>query len=459
MHVDIAIRNGTVVTPATQAVTDLGLRDGRIVQIGGELEADEEFDATGKLVLPGGIDMHVHLTPVEIEGGVVAWVDDFESGSAAAAAGGITTLGNMTFPRPGEGLRAALDRTRASAEAQSITDFVLHPVLLDPSPAVVAEIPGLVADGHSSIKIFMIAGDFDTRGREYLDALHVAGQAGALTLFHCEDGCIISFLCEQLIAAGGGGPADYPASRPIYSEAVAAARAIAFARAAEAPIYIVHLSSAEALEVCREAQAKGLPVYVETRPLYVHLTSEPFSEPDGAKYVGNPPLREQADVDALWHGLSAGHVHTFCTDHAPWNLAEKLEPGANVATFKPGVADLQTLLPLLFSRGVLEGRISLQRFVEVTSTNAAKLFGLYPRKGTISVGADADLVIWDPERTRTVRAEDDYSRSDFSLYEGWEVTGWPSHTFRRGELIARDGQVIARPGSGAWIPRDRHQPL
>lgn len=459
MRVDTVIRNGLVVTPATQGVSDIGLKDGKIVQLGGDIDADEEVDAGGKYVVPGGIDMHVHLTPVEIEGGTVAWADDFESGSSAAAAGGITTLGNMTFPRPGEGLRAALDRTRAEADRLSVTDYVLHPVLLDPTEQVVAEIPGLVEDGHSSVKIFMIAGDFDTRGREYLQALQIAGQAGALTLFHCEDGCIIGFLCEQLISGGGGGPEDYPASRPIYTEAVAAARAIAFARAAGAPIYIVHLSSSEALEVCRKAQADGLPVYVETRPLYVYLTSERFSEPQGAKYVGNPPLRKQSDVDALWRGLNAGHIHTFCTDHAPWNLAEKLEPEANVATFRPGVSDLQTLLPLLFSKGVREGRISLQRFVEVTSTNAAKLFGLYPRKGTISIGADADLVIWDPDKTKIVRAADDHSRADFSLYEGWEVTGWPSHTFRRGELIARESQIVAAPGSGQWIPRRRHQPL
>lgn len=458
MQVELVIRNGLVITPSTQGVTDVGVRDGLIVQLGGELQAAQEYDAGGKYVFPGGIDMHVHLTPVEMGGGVVAWADDFASGSAAAAAGGITTLGNMTFPRPGEGLRAAIERTRADAERDSIVDFVLHPVLLDPSLPVIDELPGLVRDGHSSVKIFMIAGDFDTRAREYLHALHAAGQAGMLTLFHCEDGCIISVLCERLIAGGGGGPEDYPASRPIYTEAVAAARAVAFARAAEAPIYIVHLSSAEALEVCREARAKGLPVYVETRPLYVYLTSERFSEPDGAKYVGNPPLREQADVDALWNGLSAGHIHTFCTDHAPWNLAEKLEP-ANVATFRPGVSDLQTLLPLLFSKGVREGRLSLHRFVEATSTNAAKLFGLYPRKGTIAVGSDADLVIWDPELTRTVRADDDHSRADFSLYEGWQVTGWPTHTFRRGELIAEYGRIVAQPGSGRWVYRDPHRPL
>ncbi len=459
MRVDLAIRNGTIVTPSTQAVADIGVRGGVIVQLGGDLQADEEVDATGKYVFPGGIDMHVHLTPVEIGGGVIQWADDFASGSAAAAAGGVTTIGNMTFPRPGERLRDVLERVRADAEGSSIVDVVLHPVLLDPSPEAIAEIPDLVRDGHSSIKIFMIAGDFDTRAGEYLRALQTAGQAGALTMFHCEDNCVISFLCEQLIADGKGGPAFYPASRPVYTEAVAAARAIAFAEAADAPIYIVHLSSAEALEVCHRARVRGLPVYVETRPLYLYLTSERFAERDGAKYVGNPPLREPSDVRTLWNGLANGSIHTFCTDHAPWNLAEKLDPSLDVGTFRPGMSDLQTLLPLLFSEGVLKRRISLRRFVEVTSTNAAQLFGLFPRKGTIAVGSDADLVIWDPDRHRTMSAADDLSRSDFSLYEGWDITGWPTHTFLRGQLIAHDGEIVADAPSGRWVPRLPHRGL
>jgi dihydropyrimidinase len=459
MRVDLAIRNGTVVTPSTHAVTDIGIRDGVIVQLGGELRADDEVDASGKLVFPGGIDMHVHLTPVEIGGGVIEWADDFASGSAAAAAGGITTIGNMTFPRPDEALHDALARALTAAEGTSLVDFVLHPVLLDPSPEAIAAIPGLVRDGHSSLKIFMIAGDFDARAGDYLRALHAAGRAGALTLFHCEDNCVIGFLCEQLLAAGKGGPAFYPDSRPVYSEAVAAARAIAFAEAAAAPIYIVHLSSAEALEVCHKARARGLPVYVETRPLYLYLTRERFAEPDGAKYVGNPPLREPSDVTALWHGLAGGDIHTFCTDHAPWNLAAKLDPSLNVATFRPGMSDLQTLLPLLFSAGVRGGKLSLRRFVEVTSTNAARLFGLFPRKGTVAVGSDADLVIWDPELTRTVSAADDLSCADFSLYEGWEVTGWPTHTYLRGRLIAHDGAIVAEQAAGRWVPRLPHAGL
>jgi dihydropyrimidinase len=459
MHVDLAIRNGRVVTPSADAVTDIGIRNGVITQLGGDLQPDEEIDAAGKLVFPGGIDMHVHLTPVEIGGGVIQWADDFASGSAAAAAGGITTIGNMTFPRPGESLRDALQRTQAAAEGSSLVDVVLHPVLLEPTPEAIAGIPDLVAAGHSSIKIFMIAGDFDARAGEYLRALHVAGRAGALTLFHCEDNCVISFLCEQLIAQGNGGAAFYPDSRPVYTEAVAAARAIAFAEAAQAPIYIVHLSSAEALDVCHRARARGLPVYVETRPLYLYLTRERFLEADGAKYVGNPPLRESADVEALWNGLSTGDIHTFCTDHAPWNLAEKLDPTLNVATFRPGMSDLETLLPLLFSEGVRRNRLSLRRFVEVTSTNAARLFGLFPRKGTIAVGSDADLVIWDSERTRTMNAAADHSNADFSLYEGWEITGWPTHTLLRGHVIARDHEIVSETPRGQWIPRAPHHEL
>jgi dihydropyrimidinase len=459
MRVDLAIRNGRLVTPSFDGVADIGIRDGTIVQLGGDLRADEELDARGRLVFPGGIDMHVHLTPVEIGGGVIKWADDFASGSAAAAAGGITTIGNMTFPRPGEALAAALARTQATAESASLVDFVLHPVLLEPTPEALAGIPDLVTAGHSSLKIFMIAGDFDARAGDYLRALHVAGQAGALTLFHCEDNCVISFLCEQLIAAGRGGAAYYPDSRPVYTEAAAATRAIAFAEAARAPIYIVHLSSAEALDVCHRARARGMPVYVETRPLYLYLTRERFLEADGAQYVGNPPLRERADVEALWHGLASGDIHTFCTDHAPWNLAEKLDPTLDVATFRPGMSDLETLLPLLFSEGVRRNRLSLRRFVEVTSTNAARLFGLFPRKGTLAVGSDADLVIWDPERTRTMTASADHSNADFSLYEGWEITGWPTHTLLRGQVIARDHEIVAGHPGGMWIPRTPHQGL
>ena len=456
---ELVIRGGTVVTADSTAAADVGVSGGSIVQVGGAMRGERELDASGKLVLPGGVDMHVHLSPVESEEGPIAWADDFASGSRAAARGGVTTIGNITFPRLGEGLRSVVERTAIDAERDSIVDVVLHPVLLEPSEAAEAEIRALAADGHTSVKFFMSVADFDARSGGFLRAMQVAGESGMLTLVHCEDACIVSHVTERLVAEGRGDLSNYAEARPVYSERVAVVRAIGFAEAAGAPIYIVHLSSADALAEAHSAHARGLPVYVETRPMYLHLTAERLKGPDGPLYVGQPPLREQRDQDALWNGLRAADVHTCCTDHAAWTLEQKLDPSLNVANLKPGTSDLETLMPMLYDRGVRTGRISLERFVEVTATNAAKLFGLYPRKGTIAVGGDADLVVWDPELRRTVQAADSQSRSGHTVYEGWEVTGWPALTLSRGEVIFADGQVTAEGGRGRIVPRARTRPL
>jgi len=451
--VDLAVRGGTIVTPDSLYTTDLGIRAGRIVQIGGSMTAAREIDAHDRLVLPGGIDMHVHLTPVEMGDGDVRWADGFDSGSRAAAAGGITTVGNITFPRHGDGLIATIERVAAEAARESIVDFVLHPVLLEPSRERLDEIPALATYGQTSLKIFMILGNFDARAEGYLEAMSLAGQYGLLTLIHCEDACIISHLTRRLIDAGRGDLSHYPDSRPIYSEAVAVARAASFCAAADAPIYIVHLSSRDALEAAAQARARGLPVYVETRPLYLYFTRDKFVGSDAPLYIGNPPLRNAEDVSALWSGLSTGTIQTCCTDHAPWTRDQKLAPGLTIANAPPGMADLETLMPLLFSEGVRKGRLSLQHFVDVTSTNAAKLFGLFPAKGTIAVGSDADLVIWDPEQSRTIKGTEGQSRAGYSLYEDWAVTGWPVTTISRGDMIYDGGRIVAQPGRGRLVQR------
>jgi dihydropyrimidinase len=448
---DVVVKGGTVVTSGSRFRADVGIRNGKVVRLGEGLEGSEVIRAENMLVLPGGVDMHVHLTPAEVAEGTFAWADDFLSGSRAAAAGGITTVGNMTFPRPGEGLLAALERTAAAADG--IVDFVLHPVMLEATDEAIAEVASLAAHGHASLKIFMVLTGFDANPRGFLRALEAAGRAGVLSMVHCEDGCLVSFLAEKLVAEGRGHASNYPAARPVYTESVAVGRAVAFAEAAGAPVYLVHISSREALEVAHVARARGLPVYVETRPDYLHYTEEKLAGDDAALYTGSPPFRTQEDRRALWAGLATGDIQTCCTDHAPWLRAEKLDPGRNVQNMLNGLAELDIMLPLLFSEGVGAGRLSLERFVEVTATNAARLFGLYPAKGTVAVGSDADLVVWDPEAETTSHAADAFSRADYSIYEGWEVKGLPRYTISRGEVIFADGEIRAEPGRGRLVKR------
>jgi dihydropyrimidinase len=458
-ELDLVVRGGLVVTPGGQAVTDVGVRDGRIAQLGGVMTAAEEIDAAGMVVLPGGVDMHVHLSPVEIGEESVPWADDFVSGGRAAAAGGVTTIGNITFPRRGERLTDLVERVAAEAARDSVVDFVLHPVLMQPDEQSVADIPALADGGTTSIKVFMSLGDFDEHAPGFVRAMAQAGRHGVLTMVHCEDVCIIDHVTADLLAQGKGDLSHYGESRPELSERVAVTRMIGFAEAAGAPIYIVHLGSESALAEARAARARGQEVYVETRPIYLYFTEERFAGEDAPLYVGNPPLRGQKDQDALWAGLAAGHVHTCCTDHAAWTKEQKLDPTLTVATARPGMSDLETLMPLLWSEGVRTGRLSLQRFVEVTSTNAAKLFGLFPQKGTIAVGSDADLLVWDPEARRTVVGAEGRSRAGYSLYEGWEVVGAPRATLRRGEVVFADGTVVDRPGGGRLVRRGPTRPL
>lgn len=452
MESDLVIRDGIVVTPAAQGRADIGIRDGVIAQIGGAIRGRREIDAAGRYVLPGGVDIHVHLSQAaRPEPGRELWVDDFWTGSRAAIAGGVTTVGNMTFQWAGERLRDALDRDLAAARRDAAVDFVLHPVLTEPTPSALEEVRGLAADGHASLKIFMSRDNFEAEIDAYLAAMRAAAATGLVTLVHCEDGALQRFLKARLAEEGRGDLRHYPESRPDYTEAVATERAIGFARATGATLYVVHLSSAAALARCRAARAEGVPVYVETRPLYLYLTRERFQEPDGAKYTGAPPLREQPDVDAMWAGLASGDIQAVCTDHAPWTLRQKTDPSLTVATVRNGVADLETLMPMLFSEGVLTGRISLARFVEVTSTNVAKLFGLYPRKGTIAVGSDADLLVWDSQLVRTVDGASMQSRAGYSVYDGREVRGWPVHTISRGEVVLEGTEIRAERGRGRWI--------
>lgn len=450
---DLVIRNGRVVTGGTESVTDIGVAGGSIVQLGGGLRGAEEVDATDRWVLPGGIDAHVHLTPPGTEPGSWRWVDDFEVGTRAAAAGGITTVGNMSFPRKGEQMREGLARDVADAEANAIVDWFQHAVLLTPDADGVRQVSELAAEGHPSIKIFLSFHRFDRHVTGYLDAMRAAAEAGSVVLVHCEDPAIMHCCGHALNEAGHTEAHHYPASRPVEAERIATERAVGYCATTGATTYVVHLSSQAALAACRTGRARGLPLHVETRPIYLHLNADRFLEPDGAKYAGAPPLRSDADRDALWAGITDGTVSTVCTDHAPWTLEQKLDPSLTAANLRHGMAELETMLPVLWSEGVATGRISIDRFVEVTSTRAARIFGMYPRKGTIAPGADADLVVWNGEEQRVVDGATMHSNAGYSPYDGWTVTGWPELTISRGEIVARGSEVLGRPGRGEAVVR------
>jgi dihydropyrimidinase len=450
-QLDLVIRNGRVVTEAMDARVDVGIQDGKVVQVGGAMEGAKEIDASWKMVIPGGIDAHVHVTS-QPDKQPPRWVDDFTSGSAAALAGGITTIGNMTQIAPGETPLQALAREAEQARREAIADILLHPIFGNASEEALADVPKLLENGHNSVKFFMSTPVFDGQAEGYLELTRSAGEQDLITLIHCEDYPLIQDATRQLVAAGKSSLRHYAASRPIISEVVATERAVAFSEATGAPVYIVHLSCARALEVCARAQQRGLPVYVETRPFYLHLTSERFEETDGAKYVGQPPLRQASDVDAIWAGIKSGAVNTVCTDHAPWSLADKLDPELSIENLRPGAENLQVMLPMLYSEGARTGKISLQRMIQVLSTNAARLFGLYPQKGTIAPGSDADIVIFDPDLTRTINASMLKSNADYSVYDGWTVTGWPITTIRRGEVVFENDEVTGQPGTGI-LPR------
>jgi dihydropyrimidinase len=452
---DLVIRNGEIVNATgRQGRANIGILDGCIVQIGGEMEGERELDASARLVIPGGVDAHVHLSlSPEDEATSPHWVDNFESGSCAALAGGITTLGNMTVPDSGETPLEAVERDSAKARKQTIADLFLHPALTEATPRILAEIPKLLEQGSNSIKIFTAWAQFDEQWNGYLEAIRVAGRHGMISLIHCEDYALMKDATDRLVAENKTSLRYYAESRPVISEVLATQRAIAMAEATGAPIYIVHISSGRALEACKQAQERGLPVYVETRPMYLFFTRARLNDSDGAKFVGMPPLREREDIDALWAGLREGTIQTVCTDHAPWMLADKLDPTHTITNVRPGVADLQFMLPTLYSEGVRKGRISLERFVQVTSTNAAKLFGLFPQKGIIAPGSDADLVIFDPELSMNVDSSIYKSNSDFSVFEGWEITGWPVITLRRGEVVYNEGKITGIPGSGRLLSR------
>ena len=448
---DLILRGGTVVTAADTYDADIGIEKGRIARLGFDLgPARREIDVSGLYLLPGAVDVHTHVD-VEFQG--LQSVEDFHSGTVAAACGGVTTLIDYALPGPGETPLETIQAWHAKARDKAVIDYGFHVAVFEPDDAAIQQIPDVIAEGHTSFKIFMM-GTFEQNIDGFMQMMAQVGRHGGSVNLHVEDACCLEYLARRFNAEGKYGAAYFADSRPRASEGIAAMRGIGLAQVAEVPAYLVHLSCEESLESLAKARGKGQTVYGETRPCYLHFSRERMEEEDGILFAGWPPLREADQMEILWQGLESGVLQTVATDHDGWSFQQK-KSFERVDEILAGMAGLETMVPLLYSQGVLKKRLSLNRMVEVTATNPARLFGLYPRKGTIQIGADADIVAFDPKARKTIRAEDLHSAADWDPFEGWEVEGWPRMTLSRGEVVVDRGQVLARPGRGRLLKRDR----
>jgi dihydropyrimidinase len=451
------IDHGTVVTATASVRADLLIEDETIAALGATASgaaADLVLDAAGKLVLPGGIDAHTHLdmplTPT------LSAADDFASGTIAAALGGTTTIVDYATQTRGDTLAGALAAWHARADGRAAIDYGFHMIVSDWNAAVERELEAMVAAGVTSFKLFTAYPD-----RLMLDdgaifrVLSRAAELGALTCIHAENGHVIQALVERARAAGRTAPKFHAATRPARAEAEAVGRVAALAEIAGAPLLVVHLSSAEGLEEVERARARGVDLHAETCPQYLLLADDAYEAPgfDGARYVMSPPLRPASAHEPLWRGLAAGAIETVATDHCPFRLADKALGRHDFALIPNGAPGIETRMMLVWDAGVRSGRLSANRFVEITATAPARLFGLHPRKGEIAVGADADLLIWDPERAWTISAATHASRCDYSLYEGRRGTGAPAIVISRGRVVVEDGRFLGRPGDGRYLPR------
>ncbi len=442
------VRGGRVINADGSQNADVRILGDTIVEVGPNLLVGAEahiIDASGHLVIPGGVDPHTHMQG--------SFVDDLTTGTSAALAGGTTTVGTFAYPRDDENAVEALDRCLAEVSASAIGDVFFHGFTWPPSSDFAALMPELAARGQPSHKIFMTQSDFGQHRSTLIEVLEAARDAGVVTLMHCEDGAMLEATLRRLRHEGRTALRHYAESRPEIAEIAATQEAVALCELTGAPMHLVHLSSARALDAARTPSRASLPLSIETRPLYLYFTDDSLLGEDGPRYVGQPPLRSGVDLDAMWRGLADGRIDFLATDHAPWMRAQKMDPELDVGRLRPGVSDLRFMRPLLFSEGVRKGRISEERFVEVTSTAAARTFGLYPERGVIREGSIADVVIFNPTLERVASATDDPSRSDYTPFEGWTVTGWPLVTIRRGEVVYEDGRVTAEPGSGRAVAR------
>jgi dihydropyrimidinase len=454
---DLIVRNGTVATASDVFIADIGIKNGKIVQIGqGLAGAAQEIDATDKFVLPGGIDSHVHISQPSGDGIVMA--DDFESGTLSALFGGNTTVMPFCLQEKGKPLRETLTAYHALADGQCYTDVSFHLIISDPTDGILGQdIPALVAGGYPSLKVFMTYQDLRLDDAQILKTLDVARKTGATVMVHCENEDAIRFLIEKHELVGDVAPRAHASTRPVAVEREATHRALTLAEIVDVPIVIVHVSNGQAMEEISRARARGIKVIGETCPQYLVLTADDLDGMDweGAKFVCSPPPRDKAAQDDCWRGIETGVFDLFSSDHCPFRYEDeqgKLNPKGKTSFrhIPNGIPGVETRLPILFSEGVMKGRIDLPRFVALTATNHAKTYGLYPQKGTLTIGADADIAIWDPSLKRVIRHADLHDGADYSPYEGIEITGWPTTTILGGRVMIEDGVLVGSKGDGTY---------
>ncbi len=462
------IRGGTVVTATDLYRGDVLIEDEKISAVmapnvdltpfGDQTHADQTLDRTidaaGKFVIPGGIDVHTHL---DMPFGGTTSADDFESGTIAAAHGGTTSVVDFAIQYRGQTLRHALDAWRAKADGKAAIDYGFHMIVTDLNDSVEREMDELVREGVTSFKLFMAyPGVFMLDDASIFRALLRTRENGGTICMHAENGGVIDVLVQRALAEGNTAPKYHALTRPARAEAEATHRAIALAEIAGVPIYIVHLSAAEALEMVTEARDRGLPAYAETCPQYLFLSYDNYEEPgfEGAKYVMSPPLRPKETQDRLWRGLASNDLQAISTDHCPFCMKEQKELGRDDFSKIPnGAPGIETRMSLVHDGGVRTGKISWNRFVELTSTSPAKIFGLFPRKGTIAPGSDADLVVFDPNRKQTLSAKTLHMKVDYNPYEGREVTGVSDTVLSRGKVVVENGKFTGRAGAGSFLKR------
>ena len=456
MH-DLVIRGGTIATASDTYRADIGITGGKISALGHKLDGRDSLDATARLVLPGGIEAHCHIAQESATGGMTA--DDYRSGSISAAFGGNSCFIPFAAQHRGMGVTETLDLYDSRAAGNSVIDYGYHLIIADPTEtALNDELPAAFARGVTSFKVFMTYDLMKIDDRQFLDILTVAKTHGALTMVHAENSGMISWVSDRLVAAGHTAPRYHAVSHPVLAEAEAINRAISLAKLVDAPLFIVHVSTPEGASLVSEARMAGAKVFGETCGQYLFLTREDLDRPgmEGAKYMCSPPVRDVATQEALWRHLQAGTFSVFSSDHAPYRYDEtgKLANGPD-ASFKQianGMPGIALRLPMLFSEGVNKGRITLQQFVALSATNAARLYGL-DKKGSIAIGMDADIAIWDPDETRAVTAEDQHDNMDYTPFEGWSVTGWPTVVLSRGQRVIADGKLKGEPGHGQYVAR------